>query len=126
MSGVISIALKHLIAAGASEEALVLAVAEMEAAVVSIVDESAERRREIDRIRSRLNREAAIAHLTKDDDWNCAYCDCELSYGDIHIDHIVPLSKGGTNDIENLALSCKPCNLRKGARTPEEWRATCQ
>lgn len=126
MSGIISIALKHLIAAGASNEALIEAVAEMESAALAIVDESAERRREIDRIRSRLDRDAAIVHLTTDDGWRCAYCDRSLAYGEIHIDHIIPLSKGGTNDFENLALSCKPCNLHKGARTPEEWRAACQ
>lgn len=31
------------------------------------------------------------------------------------IDHVVPLSRGGTEDLRNLALSCAECNLEKGA-----------
>lgn len=33
-----------------------------------------------------------------------------------HIDHIVPLSKGGRTALSNLALSCATCNQRKAAR----------
>ena len=31
-----------------------------------------------------------------------------------HIDHIVPVSKGGTNDLDNLRCLCAKCNLQKG------------
>lgn len=34
-----------------------------------------------------------------------------------HIDHIYPFSRGGTEDEDNLALSCRACNLSKGDRT---------
>jgi len=37
------------------------------------------------------------------------------------LDHVVPVSRGGTNDAENLVLSCRTCNRRKGAMTGEEF-----
>ena len=37
-------------------------------------------------------------------------------------DHIVPLSRGGSNALVNLATACRPCNLSKGSMTVEEWR----
>ena len=43
----------------------------------------------------------------------CRYCGatCNLS-----IDHIVPRSRGGSDELENLAVACRVCNSRKGAR----------
>jgi len=34
----------------------------------------------------------------------------------VHVDHIFPLFKGGTNEYSNLALCCANCNLRKGSK----------
>lgn len=50
----------------------------------------------------------------------CAYCgkDCLCEY---HIDHKLPLSRGGGNDIDNLALSCPTCNLKKNNKTDIEF-----
>ncbi len=39
----------------------------------------------------------------------CAYCN---NIGK-HIDHFIPISRGGTNNINNLVLSCQNCNLSK-------------
>lgn len=46
----------------------------------------------------------------------CSYC---LGPGS-EIEHIVPLARGGENSLENLTLSCRPCNLRKATKTPLE------
>lgn len=40
-----------------------------------------------------------------------------------HTDHIIPLSKGGTDHWYNLARSCATCNLRKNDLMPGEWLA---
>lgn len=40
---------------------------------------------------------------------------------DYHIDHIMPLSRGGKHELTNLAIACPDCNLRKNARDPIEW-----
>lgn len=43
----------------------------------------------------------------------CAICGTDE--GEMHIDHIIPRKVGGTHDLDNLRVLCKPCNLRKGA-----------
>lgn len=54
------------------------------------------------------------------DNFTCTYCG--KSGVDIECDHIVPILRGGTNDLGNLATACIPCNRSKGAKTLEEWR----
>ena len=53
----------------------------------------------------------------------CYYCAKDLPIADMHIDHMLPAKRGGTNDMSNLVAACRSCNIGKGDRTPEEWRA---
>jgi len=50
----------------------------------------------------------------------CALCGKPFGPDGYHIDHFVPLSRGGTNDPSNLKLTHPVCNLRKGAKLPHE------
>jgi 5-methylcytosine-specific restriction endonuclease McrA len=50
----------------------------------------------------------------------CYNCGRKVPLGWAHIDHITPLSRGGSNDDDNLAVMCPECNTRKGARTPRQ------
>lgn len=48
----------------------------------------------------------------------CAACG---SINDLQIDHIIPVSRGGSDDMSNLQILCGPCNRSKGAKLPDEW-----
>ena len=50
------------------------------------------------------------------DKWKCKYCGYKLRLEDITFDHVLPLSKGGENNVENLVISCSNCNHLKGAK----------
>lgn len=56
------------------------------------------------------------------DKFRCQYCAKKFGPQDLTLDHILPQSRGGQDEQENLATSCKPCNQRKGARSPDEAR----
>ena len=47
----------------------------------------------------------------------CAYCGGKAT----ELDHIVPVSRGGTHSRENVAPACRSCNARKGKLTTAEW-----
>lgn len=50
----------------------------------------------------------------------CFYCRCDVGFHDMHIDHFIPIAKGGRHESSNLRVSCPRCNLSKGAKLPEE------
>lgn len=45
----------------------------------------------------------------------CHWCQTPLTLETATIDHLVPLSRGGSNYLNNLVLSCRPCNAQKGS-----------
>jgi 5-methylcytosine-specific restriction endonuclease McrA len=58
--------------------------------------------------------------LFKRDDFRCAYCGKRFAPEKLTVDHVIPSSRGGTNDWNNVLTCCSPCNLRKGNKTPKE------
>ena len=44
----------------------------------------------------------------------CVKCGKPGDYRSLEIDHVIPVSKGGTNYIENIQPLCKKCNIEKG------------
>jgi 5-methylcytosine-specific restriction endonuclease McrA len=47
---------------------------------------------------------------------------CGVKVGDTyHVDHVTPISRGGSNDPSNLVISCPPCNHSRNNRLPSEW-----
>ena len=46
----------------------------------------------------------------------CEYCLApEVAFNlEFEVDHVIPIARGGTDDLANLALACRSCNARKG------------
>lgn len=54
------------------------------------------------------------------DDHTCQYCGKALARRHLNLDHVIPRSRGGKTNWENVVASCIPCNFKKGGRTPNE------
>lgn len=50
----------------------------------------------------------------------CYYCNDEG--GPFSVDHVVPLARGGTNELSNLVVACRPCNSSKCDLMMSEWK----
>jgi hypothetical protein len=51
------------------------------------------------------------------DEFRCQYCFKEFAAKDLHLDHVIPLARGGTNRNENLVACCQPCQHAKADRS---------
>lgn len=59
--------------------------------------------------------------------WNkseglCWYCGHDLDFERFDVDHVIPTSRGGGSEIENLVPACPSCNRRKHAHDIEGFR----
>ena len=55
--------------------------------------------------------------------FTCEYC--ESSIEEYELEHIIPLCLSGTNDLENLAISCSKCNRGQGGKGTlllDDWK----
>lgn len=51
------------------------------------------------------------------DDFTCRYC--RSKDGELHVDHVTPVSLGGSDHPDNLVAACKDCNLGKASSSPD-------
>lgn len=60
-----------------------------------------------------MSRNKSLIKKFKDDNRNTICSHCGTTKGTFHVDHIVPLSKGGLDSIINLQYLCDTCNAKK-------------
>ena len=51
----------------------------------------------------------------------CYLCEKAIPFGKDHLEHKTPLSRGGTNEYNNLGVACQKCNWSKNNKTVEEY-----
>jgi hypothetical protein len=61
---------------------------------------------------------AEVKALLDSQNHKCVYCKRLVKLTE---DHIIPVSKGGRDDISNICMACWRCNHEKRARTPTQW-----
>lgn len=77
--------------------------------------------------RARKKRQTHKEHYTSLDVQNrfkaqrgkCWWCKSDLT--DYHVDHIIPIAKGGSDSADNICISCVTCNLSKNAKMPHDF-----
>jgi 5-methylcytosine-specific restriction enzyme A len=55
-------------------------------------------------------------YILERNNFQCQSCNASGQNLALQIDHIIPLAKGGTNDLSNLQVLCQPCNSQKSDR----------
>lgn len=69
------------------------------------------------KVRKGLSKKTATAILHKYN-FSCVKCGTKDR---LQVDHIVPVKRGGKDELTNLQVLCQPCNLRKGTMSNEEF-----
>lgn len=59
-------------------------------------------------------------------DFKCFYCGCGISEVCWHLDHFIPMSKGGKNEFKNIVPSCPVCNFMKLDTSAEKFVEKCR
>lgn len=91
---------------------------------LSVPRPSVIRLRRIIHVPRKFRRQVTNTFLFARDAYSCQFCgraERDLGFREcLTRDHLVPLSRGGTNDWTNVVTACSVCNTRKGNRLPEE------
>lgn len=54
------------------------------------------------------------------DRYTCQYCGKEFAPTFLTLDHVIPISRGGKTQWDNIVTACKACNTKKGGKRPRE------
>lgn len=60
------------------------------------------------------------ANVYARDSHTCQYCGTRCGVRELTYDHVIPRSRGGRTEWDNIVAACKACNSRKADRTPDE------
>lgn len=74
---------------------------------------SANRRKMIQNVNDGTLTSEGIKNLLKTQNYKCNMCYNTLEGGNMHLDHIKPISKGGSHSLANVQWLCRNCNLKK-------------
>ena len=90
-------------------------------------DKNREKVRASNRHRKAVKKSAEGSHTAEDirtllkmQKGRCWWCGKPFGQ-DYHVDHRIPLSRGGSDDASNLVITCPTCNIEKHTRLPSEW-----
>ena len=81
-----------------------------------------------------IEREEKKARKLRDSPWwkkkkssgKCHYCQQSFKPSELTMDHIIPLSRGGSSEKSNIVPCCKDCNSKKKYYLPHEWQEYLQ
>jgi 5-methylcytosine-specific restriction endonuclease McrA len=100
--------------------------------IALVIDASHRRRAAKSAVES--DRGITVMALRKRDGDACCYCSQTMTFErgngrtfvplKATIEHVLPLSRGGSHTWENVALACWQCNVYKNAKTTDEWQQT--
>jgi len=76
-----------------------------------------------------IRRERAKARKLRKTRWwqqktasgKCHFCEKQVQFKDLTMDHLFPLACGGRSTKENIVPCCKSCNTKKKSMLPLEW-----
>lgn len=81
---------------------------------------SAKKRRTFEQANESISH-SAIQALLIAHKYRCWWCGTAIRGNKFHVDHRIPLSRGGTSGNDNLCISCPTCNMSKHDKLPQEW-----
>lgn len=76
--------------------------------------------KELRRISREISRPVQF-RVMKRENQICSSCGKSVQDGDVHFDHIIPFSKGGSSEESNIRLLCDSCNLKRSNRFEAEY-----